>query len=337
MKNNTQSTLRRPNNRFSLSSLPVNRRMRLDRISNHLDQTPAHEAPVAEAQVSEPAPVDRNADRRGLLGTYLREISDKELVTPAEEIELAARIEQGDEAARQRLIQANLRLVVKIARDYEHVGLPLLDLINEGNIGLMKAVDRFDPDKGAKFSTYGAFWIKQAIKRALANQSKTIRLPVHMVDKIYHMRIAAYRLQELLGREPTDAELAEEMGLTLKQIRRMRRSARRPASLDAPMGDADTNSLSDVVEDTRVELPLDKMQNSDSIHAIRELVAQLPERERTILNRRFGLDGGERMTLEEIGEQFRVTRERIRQLQNRALNRLKRRLSELADQGAAVA
>ena len=273
----------------------------------------------------------------GILGRYLQDIRRMPLVTPAEEVELAERIQQGDEQARQKLIQANLRLVVKIARDYEHVGLPILDLINEGNIGLMKAVERFDPEKGAKFSTYGAFWIKQAIKRALANQSKTIRLPVHMVDKIYHMRIASHRLQELLGREPSDEELAEEMGLKIQQIRRMRRSARRPASLDAPLGDHDTNNLSDVVEDERVALPLDKMQDEHTVSAIRELVAKLPERERTILNRRFGLDGGTRMTLEQIGGQFQVTRERIRQLQNRAFQRLRKMMDELAEEGAAIA
>ncbi len=296
------------------------------------DGTPA---PSPDAEYATEAP--RDSDSRGLLGAYLREIRSMELVTPAEEIELAARIRQGDENARRRLIEANLRLVVKIARDYEHVGLPLPDLINEGNIGLMKAVERFDPDKGAKFSTYGAFWIKQAIKRALANQSKTIRLPVHMVDKIYHMRIASHRLQELLGREPSDEELAEEMGLKVKQVRRMQRSSRRPVSLDAPLGDADTNNLGDVVEDERVQLPLDQMQNEHSIDAIRELVARLPERERTILTRRFGLDGKARMTLEQIGTQFRVTRERIRQLQNRAFERLRAMMADLADQGAAIA
>lgn len=283
------------------------------------------------------APNAAKTETPGILGRYLQDIRHMPLVTPAEEVELAARIQAGDESARQTLIQANLRLVVKIARDYEHVGLPLLDLINEGNIGLMKAVDRFDPAKGAKFSTYGAFWIKQAIKRALANQSKTIRLPVHMVDKIYHMRIASHRLHEALGREPSDEELAEEMGLKLKQIRRMRRSARRPASLDAPLGDQDTSSLGDVVEDDRVALPLDRMQEEHSVNAIRELVAQLPDREQTILNRRFGLDGGQRMTLEEIGGQFQVTRERIRQLQNRAFLRLRKMMEDLADQGSAIA
>lgn len=279
---------------------------------------------------------DRSAERPGTLGLYLQEIGRMDRVTPEEEVELAARIKQGDEAAREKLIQANLRLVVKIARDYEHVGLPLLDLINEGNIGLMKAVERFDPAKGAKFSTYGAFWIKQGIKRALANQTRTIRVPVHMVDKIYHMRIAAHRLQELFGREATDEELAEEMGLSLRQIGRMRRASRRPVSLDAPLGDKDTNSLSDVVEDERLQTPLEKMQDESSIQAIRKLVDKLPEREAAILRQRFGLDDHQRMTLEEIGEQQAVTRERIRQVQNRALARLRMMLEALEADGAAV-
>jgi RNA polymerase primary sigma factor len=282
-------------------------------------------------------PREKNPERQGTLGLYLREIGRMERVTVEEEIELAARIAQGDEAAREKLIQANLRLVVKIARDYEHVGLPLLDLINEGNIGLMKAVERFDPAKGAKFSTYGAFWIKQGIKRALANQTRTIRVPVHMVDKIYHMRIAAHRLRELFGREPTDEELGEEMGLSTRKIGRMRRAARRPVSLDAPLGDKDTNTLSDVVEDERIQSPIDKMQGESSISAIRKLVDKLPEREAGILRQRFGLDEQSRMTLEQIGDQQKVTRERIRQLQNRALARLRAMLESLEANGAAVA
>lgn len=282
-------------------------------------------------------PPARSDERRGTLGLYLQEIRRMNRVTPEEEIELAARIKRGDEAARETLIQANLRLVVKIARDYEHVGLPLLDLINEGNIGLMKAVERFDPAKGAKFSTYGAFWIKQGIKRALANQTRTIRVPVHMVDKIYHMRIAAHRLQELFGREPTDEELGEEMGLSRRQIGHMRRASRRPVSLDAPLGDRHANSLSDVVEDERLQTPLEKMQGESSIRAIRKLVDKLPEREAAILRQRFGLDDQRRLTLEEIGEQHAVSRERIRQLQNRALARLRLMLESLEADGAAVA
>ena len=165
---------------------------------------------------------------------YLREIGQVKLLTPQEEIQLAARIKRGDKKAREQMIKANLRLVVKIAHDYENFGLPLLDLINEGNIGLMKAVERFDPSKGGKLSTYGSWWIKQSIKRALANQSKTIRLPVHLVDKISKMRRTAMKLQEVFGREPTDEELAEEMGMSPSRVAQMRTAAIRPASLDAP-------------------------------------------------------------------------------------------------------
>src|SRR5690349_904917 len=180
---------------------------------------------------------------------YLREIGQVRLLTPQEEIELAARIKKGDKKAREQMIKANLRLVVKIAHDYEGLGLPLLDLINEGNIGLMKAVERFDPAKGGKLSTYGSWWIKQSIKRALANQSKTIRLPVHLVDKISKMRRIAMRLQEELGREPTDEELGEELGTTASRVAQMRMAAIRPASLDAPIGNEDSNDFAEVVED----------------------------------------------------------------------------------------
>src|ERR1700677_438374 len=180
---------------------------------------------------------------------YLREIGQIALLTPAQEIELAARIKKGDKEARSKMIRANLRLVGKIPHDYNNLGLPLLDLISEGNIGLMKAVERFDPAKGGKLSAYGSWWIKQSIRRALANQSKTIRLPVHVVDRIYNMRRTALKLQEIFGREPTDAELAAELGSTVWQISEMRASSIRPASLDAALGDDDTNRLADVVSD----------------------------------------------------------------------------------------
>ncbi|HWF20069.1 MAG TPA: sigma-70 family RNA polymerase sigma factor, partial [Verrucomicrobiae bacterium] len=165
---------------------------------------------------------------------YLREVGQTKLLTIAEENALAARIKKGDKKAREQMIKANLRLVVKIAREYEDYGMPLLDLINEGNMGLMKAVERFDPAKGAKLSTYSAWWIKQAIKRALANQSKTIRLPVHVVDKLFHMRQASVKLHEVLGREPTDEELGGELGFTAQKVAQLRTAAIRPASLEAP-------------------------------------------------------------------------------------------------------
>jgi RNA polymerase primary sigma factor len=260
---------------------------------------------------------------------YLREIGQVKLLTPDEEIQLAARIKKGDKKAREHMIKANLRLVVKIARDYEGIGLPLLDLISEGNIGLMKAVERFDPKKGGKLSTYGSWWIKQSIKRALANQSKTIRLPVHLVDKISKMRRVGMKLQEELGREPTDEELADEMGMTAARVRQMRMAAIRPASLDAPIGDEDSNNFSDVVQDENATSPYEDLEDKTVTGMLQDMVKHLDEREATILRYRFGLDGGSEKTLEEVGEKFGVTRERVRQIQNLALKKLRRMIEKL--------
>jgi RNA polymerase primary sigma factor len=260
---------------------------------------------------------------------YLREIGQVKLLTPQEEIQLAARIKKGDKKAREQMIKANLRLVVKIARDYEGIGLPLLDLISEGNIGLMKAVERFDPKKGGKLSTYGSWWIKQSIKRALANQSKTIRLPVHLVDKISKMRRIGMRLQEELGREPTDEELADELDMTATRVRQMRMASIRPASLDAPIGDDDSNNFSDVVEDENATSPYDNLEDKTVTDMLQDMVKHLDPREATILRFRFGLDGGTEKTLEEVGEKFGVTRERVRQIQNLALRKLRKMIEKL--------
>jgi RNA polymerase primary sigma factor len=260
---------------------------------------------------------------------YLREIGQVKLLTPQEEIQLAARIKKGDKKAREHMIKANLRLVVKIARDYEGIGLPLLDLISEGNIGLMKAVERFDPAKGGKLSTYGSWWIKQSIKRALANQSKTIRLPVHLVDKISKMRRTAMKLQEMLGHEPTDEDLAQEMGMTAARVRQMRMAAVRPASLDAPIGDDDSNNFSDVVQDENATSPYDNLEDKTVTGMLQEMVKHLDPREATILRFRFGLDGGSEKTLEEVGVKFGVTRERVRQIQNLALKKLRKMIEKL--------
>jgi len=262
---------------------------------------------------------------------YLREIGQVKLLTPQEEIQLAARIKKGDKKAREQMIKANLRLVVKIARDYDGIGLPLLDLISEGNIGLMKAVERFDPKKGGKLSTYGSWWIKQSIKRALANQSKTIRLPVHLVDKISKMRRVAMKLQEELGREPTDEELADELGLTAARVRQMRLAAIRPASLDAPIGDDESNNFSDLVEDENAITPYQDLEDKTVTGMLQDMVKHLDEREATILRYRFGLDGGSEKTLEEVGEKFGVTRERVRQIQNLALKKLRRMIEKLEE------
>lgn len=260
---------------------------------------------------------------------YLREIGQVKLLTPQEEIELAAKIKKGDKKARELMIKANLRLVVKIARDYEGIGLPLLDLISEGNIGLMKAVERFDPAKGGKLSTYGSWWIKQSIKRALANQSKTIRLPVHLVDKISKMRRISMRLQEELGREPTDEELGGELGITAARVSQMRMASIRPASLDAPIGDEDSNNFAEVVQDESADTPYQQLEEKTVTRMLQEMVKTLDPREATILRARYGLDGGSEKTLEEVGLKFGVTRERVRQIQNIALKKLRKMIEKM--------
>ena len=267
---------------------------------------------------------------------YMREVGTVELLTPEEEVKLAAKVKRGNAAARERMIRANLRLVVKIAREYEGLGLPLLDLISEGNIGLMSAVERFDPAKGAKLSTYSSWWIKQAIRRGLANQSKTIRLPVHIVDRIYQIRRTGLKLQEVLGREPTDAELAAEIGITVKEVTDMRASAIRPASLDAPLGDDETNRLADIVRDENAVSPYQHLEEKTTRKTLTDLVAKLPKREAAILRFRFGLDDERERTLEEVGEEFGVTRERVRQLQNLALKKMRRMISALEITSAAA-
>jgi RNA polymerase primary sigma factor len=267
---------------------------------------------------------------------YLREIGQVKLLTPDEEIQLAARIKKGDKKAREHMIKANLRLVVKIARDYEGIGLPLLDLISEGNIGLMKAVERFDPAKGGKLSTYGSWWIKQSIKRALANQSKTIRLPVHLVDKISKMRRTAMKLQEMLGHEPSDEELADEMGMTAARVAQMRMAAVRPASLDAPIGDDDSNNFADVVQDENATSPYENLEDKTVVNMLQDMVKHLDAREATILRFRFGLDGGTEKTLEEVGVKFGVTRERVRQIQNLALKKLRKMIEKLEKEKSKV-
>ncbi|MCK5923055.1 MAG: RNA polymerase sigma factor RpoD/SigA, partial [Methylococcales bacterium] len=269
----------------------------------------------------------------GGIKIYLREIGKTALLTREEEVQLADRIKVGDPEARAHMIKANLRLVVKIAQDYANYGLPLLDLISEGNIGLMKAVERFDPNKGGKLSTYAAWWIKQSIKRALANQSKTIRLPVHMVDKISKMRRVAMVLSEELGREPTDEELSEEIGIDRAKLSHLKSAAQRPASLDAPIGDDDSKSFGEIIGDEKARTPLELLSHKNMHMQLDGLLEVLDERERKIVDARFGLAGEKPKTLEDVGQEFGVTRERIRQLQNIALKKLRRALQKKEDPG----
>lgn len=279
--------------------------------------------------LSDEVPKRTTYDGDTAIGLYLREIGQVKLLTREEEIELAAKIKRGDKRARERMIRANLRFVVMIAREYEGLGLPLLDLINEGNIGLMTAVPRFDPTKGGKFSTYSVWWIRQSIKRALAKQSKIIRLPVHIVDKISMMRRTALRLAEEFGREPTDGELSQELGISRSRVTHLRTVAMRPASLDTPFGDDNSGSLSEVIEDENTDTPYEQLEEKTLAVMLRELVETLDPREGQIIRERFGLNGERVRTLEEVGAKFGRTRERIRQVQNIALERLRKKIERL--------
>jgi RNA polymerase primary sigma factor len=257
---------------------------------------------------------------------YLREISRTPLLTIEEETGLAERIKCGDREARDHMIRANLRLVVKIAGDYSGYGVSMSDLVSEGNIGLMKAVERFDPEKGGKLSTYAAWWIKQSIKRSLANQSKTIRLPVHMVDKIARMRRIASMLTEALGREPTDDELATELGLPRQKVAMLKQAALRPTSLEAPVNEGEATQYGDIIGDEAASNPLDRLEDKDLREQLGDLLGILDERERRIIDGRFGLNGLKPMLLEDVGREFGVSRERIRQIQNSALTKMRRAL-----------
>jgi RNA polymerase primary sigma factor len=262
---------------------------------------------------------------------YLREIGRIPLLTPAQEIALAAKIRAGDRNARALMISSNLRLVLTIAQDYAHLGLPLPDVISEGNIGLMMAVDRFDPSKGAKLSTYAAWWIRQSIKRALSNQIKTIRLPIHFSEKVSKMRRVALQMSEELGREPTDDELGEEIGIASAKVSKLKTLAIRPASLDGPISDDDLTAFGETVEDEDARSPFELLRDKDGHKDVDDLLELLDDREREIIVQRFGFNGGERKTLAQVGKKLRVSRERIRQLQNSALAKLRHVLSQRED------
>ncbi len=273
---------------------------------------------------------------RSSLRLYLQEIGRVPLLTPQEEVKLAKRISKGDAEARSQMIQANLRLVVKIAHDYASFGLPLLDLISEGNIGLIKAVERFDPNKGGKLSTYAAWWIKQSIKRALANQSKTIRLPVHLVDKIAKMRRIAMEMTEELGRDPTNEELAHVLGMPVNKVAHLKSVSIRPSSLDAPVGEDEGTELGELVGDDNMATPVEQLSQKSILGEINRMVNTLDKREAEIIRLRFGLGGDKPKTLEEVGESFDITRERVRQLQNMALTKMRRTLQKQERQRTAV-
>ena len=254
---------------------------------------------------------------------YLKEIGKVSLLTADEEIELAKRMEQGDDDAKKRLAEANLRLVVSIAKRYVGRGMLFLDLIQEGNLGLIKAVEKFDYRKGYKFSTYATWWIRQAITRAIADQARTIRIPVHMVETINKLiRVSRQLLQEL-GREPTPEEIAEEMKMPVDRVREILKISQEPVSLETPIGEEEDSHLGDFIQDDNVPVPADAAAFTLLKEQLIEVLGTLTEREQKVLRLRFGLDDGRARTLEEVGKEFNVTRERIRQIEAKALRKLR--------------
>jgi RNA polymerase primary sigma factor len=269
------------------------------------------------------------------LRLYLRSIGRVELLTAAEEISLAKRIERGDMAAKRHMVEANLRLVVSIAKGYLGRGLSFLDLIQEGSLGLIRAVEKFDYRRGYKFSTYATWWIRQAVTRAIADKARTIRIPVHMVEKLNRVSHVERQLVQRLGREPEPHEIAEELNCTVRDVRDILRVAQMPVSLEKPIGDEEESELGDFVADDSVEEPFEAATENLQRQDIQKALDSLPDRERQVIELRYGLRGHEPLTLEEVGRAFGVTRERVRQIENNTLKKLKQlpeaqRLRELA-------
>ena len=254
---------------------------------------------------------------------YLKEIGKVPLLSTEEEIELAKRIELGDEAAKKRLAEANLRLVVSIAKRYVGRGMQFLDLIQEGNLGLIKALDKFDYTKGYKFSTYATWWIRQAITRAIADQARTIRIPVHMVETINRLIRTSRQLLQELGREPLPEEIAEKMEMPVERVREIMKISQDPVSLETPIGEEEDSHLGDFIQDEHVAVPADAAAFTLLHEQLIEVLSTLTDREQKVLRLRFGLDDGRPRTLEEVGKQFNVTRDRIRQIEAKALRKLR--------------
>ena len=267
---------------------------------------------------------------------YMQNIGQYSLVNPSEEVELAALISQGDPEARAKLIRSNLRLVVKIAHDFKGLGLPLLDLISEGNIGLMRAVEKFDPSKGAKLSSYAAWWIKQSMRRALANQARTIRIPVQSASKISKIQSARTKMVEKLGREPTDKEIADEVNLTERTVTGLRLGKTTTISLHDPIQHGEDGEFRDIIPDDKTTSPDEIVEDEETLRHMLKLTSKLDERERTILTLRFGLNGERPRTLEEVSQTIGRTRERVRQIQNQALEKLRLMIEEDGSQSAVA-
>ena len=276
-----------------------------------------------ETDAAETVAVNDNAAMDDPVKVYLKEIGRVPLLTPEEEIELAIRISEDDQEAKKRLAEANLRLVVSIAKRYVGRGMQFLDLIQEGNLGLIKAVEKYDYSKGFKFSTYATWWIRQAITRAIADQARTIRIPVHMVETINKLvRVSRQLLQEL-GREPSPEEIAEAMDIPVERVREIQKISQEPVSLETPIGEEEDSHLGDFIQDDNVPVPAEAAASTLLKEQLVEVLGTLTEREQKVLRLRFGMDDGRARTLEEVGREFNVTRERIRQIEAKALRKLR--------------
>jgi RNA polymerase primary sigma factor len=274
------------------------------------------EAAAAEAEAAREISTDS-------LQLFLKDIGKVDLLTAAQEVELAKRIERGDHGAKQEMVEANLRLVVSIAKKYRNQGLPFLDLIQEGTIGLVRAAEKFDYRKGFKFSTYATWWIRQAVARALADKARTIRMPVHVVEKLNKIVRSERKLRAELGREPSSTEIATDLDLSMDEVDQIRRSAQTPVSLEKPVGDEDESEFGHFLTDENQELPDEAAEVTMRKETLRKILGTLSSRERAVLELRYGLDGRHPRTLDEVGRTFNVTRERIRQIENQSLKKLR--------------
>jgi RNA polymerase primary sigma factor len=297
--------------------------LEVDEGSEHVHDLHAHLEELALKGADKRQEVDLTVEPSlDSLRLYLRSIGRVPLLSAEEEVALAKRIERGDVAAKQHMVEANLRLVVSIAKGYVGRGLTLLDLIQEGSLGLIRAVEKFDYRRGYKFSTYATWWIRQAVTRSLADKGRTIRIPVHMVERLNKLIHAERRLIQQLGREPSAAELAAELGCPVREVRDIMRITQQPISLEKPVGEEDDSALADFVEDVSAESPFEIASEALRRESVMRVLASLPRREREVIEMRYGIVGGRSRTLEEVGRAFNITRERVRQIENRTLKKL---------------
>jgi RNA polymerase primary sigma factor len=295
----------------------------IDEFYGHLEELHIEVVQVEEEEVEETPEVDTPDVSTDALQLFLKDIGKVDLLTAPQEIELAKRIERGDHSAKQAMVEANLRLVVSIAKRYRNQGLPFLDLIQEGTIGLVRAAEKFDYRKGFKFSTYATWWIRQAVARALADKSRTIRMPVHVVEKLNKIVRAERKLRGELGREPTSTEIGRELDLTCDEVEQIRRSSQLPVSLEKPVGDDEESEFGHFLTDETAPLPEESAEQALRRDTLKQILCSLSPREQRILEMRYGLDGEQPRTLDEVGRAFNVTRERIRQIENQCLKKLR--------------